>query len=54
MNLPKIELSDIPDLDDAAGLFGTMSDVASAATDDRVVVIMVFVYETMPPEALLL
>ncbi len=49
MELPKIDLDSLPSHDTAAGLFGSLSDVASSATDDRVVAIMVYVYETLPP-----
>nr|WP_192895897.1 hypothetical protein [Parerythrobacter lutipelagi] len=52
MKLPKIDLASLPDLPGASGMFGTLSDLATAGTDDRVVVIMVFVYETVPPESL--
>ena len=52
MELPKIDLSGLPDLSGASGLFGTLSDLATAGTDDRVLVIMVFIYETLPPEQL--
>lgn len=51
MKLPSIDLSNLPDLDIATGLFGSLSDLATAASDDRVVIIMVFIYETIPPVA---
>ncbi|MCH2487502.1 MAG: hypothetical protein MK010_07155 [Erythrobacter sp.] len=51
MNLPKLDLDLLPDLDIATGLFGSLSDLASATTDDRVVVIMIYVYEMMPPDS---
>jgi hypothetical protein len=53
MNLPSIDLSGLPDLDQLTGAFGSLSDLASASTDDRIVVIMVYVYEMVPPELLL-
>ena len=52
MEIPRIDLASLPDLADATGLFGSMSDMAQAFTDDRVVIIMVFVYELVPPENL--
>jgi hypothetical protein len=46
MNLPKIDLSSLPDLDSLTGLFGTLMDVRRAIeTDDSIVVLMTFVYE---------
>lgn len=53
MTLPQLDLDSLPDLDTVTGLFGSMSDLASATTDDRVVVIMVYVYEMIPPETFL-
>ncbi|MGI8943581.1 MAG: hypothetical protein ACR2FJ_04985 [Qipengyuania sp.] len=50
MNLPKIDLDALPDLDTVTGVFGSLSDLATATVDDRVVVIMVYVYETVPPD----
>jgi len=48
MNLPSIDLSSLPGLDTVTGLFGSL--VSSAPTiDDRIVVIMVYVYEVNPP-----
>ncbi|MEL7683289.1 hypothetical protein AAG594_03040 [Citromicrobium bathyomarinum] len=44
MNLPKLSLDSLP------GLIGSLSDLASATTDDRVVILMVYLYETFPPE----
>lgn len=50
MNLPKLSLDSLPGLIDAPGLIGSLSDLASAATDDRVVILMVYLYETFPPD----
>lgn len=45
MNLPKIDISSLPGLDQVSGLFGSL--VASAGgLDDTIVVIMVYVYDT--------
>ena len=52
MNLPSIDLASLPGLDTATGLFGSLSNLADATTDDRVIVLMVYIYETVPPEAL--
>lgn len=52
MNLPAIDLASLPDLDTATGMFGSLSDQANAASDDRVVVLMVYIYETIPPDSL--
>lgn len=48
MNLPKIELDSLPELDAVQGLFGSLSDLASASVDDRIVVLMVYLYELIP------
>lgn len=53
MNLPKIDLSSLPDLDTVTGLFGSISTAGGPTVDDRVVVLMTYIYEVAPPEALL-
>ena len=50
MNLPKIDMDLLPDLHAVSGVFGSLSDFATASVDDRMLVIMVYVYETMPPD----
>lgn len=50
MNLPKLSLDSLPGLIDVPGLIGSLSDMASEATDDRIVILMVYLYETFPPE----
>lgn len=52
MNIPRINLDQIPGLDGAQALFGAVLQ-AEGPIDDRIVDIMVFLYEAMPPEALL-
>lgn len=52
MNLPKIDLSSLPGLDTVTGLFGSLVS-GGPTVDDRVVVIMVYVYETVATETLL-
>ena len=51
MNLPKIELDSLPGLDTVQGLFGSLSNLASASVDDRIVVLMVYIYELVPNPA---
>ncbi|MEM6909075.1 MAG: hypothetical protein AAF494_10385 [Pseudomonadota bacterium] len=51
MDLPKLDLSTLPGLDTAQGLFGSASN-ASASYDDRIVDIMVYIYDVLPPEIL--
>lgn len=53
MDLPKIDISSLPGLDTVTGLFGSLSANGGPTVDDRVVVIMVYVYETVDPEAFL-
>lgn len=51
MNLPKIDLSALPDLDSLTGVFGSLSHIAQAAySDDTILILMVFLYELLPPE----
>ncbi len=51
MNIPKIDPASIPGLDTATGVFGSVATDA-ATNGDRVVAIMVYIYETVPPSAL--
>ncbi len=54
MNLPKIELSTLPDLDMPTGVFGSLADGFQATySDDRIIDLMTFLYEIVPPQALL-
>ncbi len=52
MNLPKIDLTSLPGLETATGLFGSATQ-AGATYDDTIVVIMVYLYDTMSPEMLI-
>lgn len=52
MNLPQIDLTSLPGLETATGLFGSLSHFSPQASDDRIIILMVWVYETMPPAAL--
>lgn len=47
MELPKIDISDLPALDTATGLFGSLSN-PSAYSDDRIIILMVWFYDIMP------
>lgn len=47
MQLPKIDLDSLPVLDAAQGLFGSLSELATASVDDRIVVLMTYVYEVI-------
>lgn len=50
MNLPKIDISALPDLDTLTGVFGSLVHPARAIeSDDSVIIIMVFVYEVLVP-----
>ena len=51
MNLPKIDLSSLPGLDLATGLFGSLVD-DGPTVDDRIVVIMTYIYELAPGDSL--
>ncbi len=48
MNLPTIDISSLPELDQLTGVFGSFSNPAQAMfSDDSIVIIMTFVYEIM-------
>ena len=46
--MPKIDITTLPGLETAQGLYGSLSQHA-ATFDDTIVDIMVFLYETAPP-----
>ena len=55
MNLPKIDISSLPDLDVLTGMFGSLKqfDPGLAGSNDLIVVLMVYLYEMLPmPEGL--
>ena len=46
MNLPKIDISALPDLDTITGVFGSLAHTAQVqSSDDTLIIMMVFVYE---------
>lgn len=50
MNLPKIELSSLPDLDVLTGVFGSLTHPAQALMiDDSILDLMVFIYDSLYP-----
>lgn len=50
MNTPNVDVASLPGLETSQGLFGSISQTATAY-NDGVVAIMVYVYDVMPPEA---
>ena len=54
MILPKILLDTLPNLADAPGLVGSFASGGGPGVDDRIVYLMVFLYETFPPESAVL
>lgn len=50
MNLPKIDISSLPDLDVLTGMFGSIMhfDPGLAASNDMIIVLMVYLYEVLP------
>lgn len=49
MNLPKIDISMLPDLHHLTGLFGTLADAARVQTsDDTLVILITFLYQLNP------
>ena len=51
MDLLTIDIASLPGLDTATGLFGSFSD-AAAYSDDRLIVLMVWFYDLVPPATL--
>ena len=50
MNLPKIDVSALPDLDTLTGVFGSLAHPAQALqSDDSLVILMVFLYDILLP-----
>ena len=50
MNLPKIDISSLPDLDTLTGVFGSLAyPLQAAKSDDTLLILMVFVYDTIKP-----
>ena len=48
MNLPKIDVSALPDLHTLSGVFGSLAHGSQvASSDDTIIVIMVFVYDIL-------
>ena len=46
MNLPKIDISTLPELGDATGIFGSQHNQSpSAASDDTLIWLMTYLYE---------
>ena len=46
MNLPKIDISALPDLDTVTGVFGSLAHTAHVqGSDDTIIIMMVFVYD---------
>lgn len=50
MDLPKIDLATLPELDTLTGLFGSFARPAQALqSDDTLLVLMTFIYDTIKP-----
>ena len=51
MNLPRIDISSLPDLDQLTGMFGSIKhfDLGLAASNDMINVLMVYLYDVLPP-----
>jgi hypothetical protein len=54
MNLPNIDLSSLPGLDTATGMFGSLLDTSGDVwSDDTIIVLMTFLYDLIPPGGML-
>jgi hypothetical protein len=47
MQLPKIDLSSLPDLSTLTGVFGSIRSMPGS--DDTIVILMTYVFEVLPP-----
>jgi len=49
MNLPKIDVSALPDLKTLTGVFGSLSSPAQGLqSNDTIIMIMTFIYDILP------
>ena len=49
MNLPKLDLSALPDLSTLTGMFGSLADSRMPGHDDSIVILATFLYDAQPP-----
>ena len=49
MNLPRIDLSALPDLPTLTGMFGSLAEGRSPGHDDSIVILATFLYDAHPP-----
>ncbi len=49
MNLPKIDITTLPDLDVMTGLFGSLHHQVQAYSDDSIVMLMTIIFEVLSP-----
>lgn len=50
MNLPKIDISALPDLDKLTGVFGSLTNpIRAMESDESLLLIMVYVYDVLIP-----
>lgn len=52
MTMPAIDISALPDLDVLTGMYGSLkhADPGLGASNDLIIVLMVYVYESEPPK----
>lgn len=53
MTMPTIDISALPDLDVLTGMYGSLkhADPGLGASNDLIIVLMVYIYETNPPQS---
>ena len=49
MNLPKIDISALPNLDQLTGMFGSLHHQIQAQSDDTIVIMMTFIWDLLEP-----
>lgn len=52
MSLPKIDVTQLPDLNTLTGVFGS-TNASMPGFDDRIIILMAYLYEILPPQNLI-
>ena len=53
MQLPKIDVASLPSLGAGDGIFGSLAASGATGSDDTLLILMTYLYEIMPPSALI-
>ena len=53
MLVPTIDVASLPSLDTLTGMFGSLVASGSPGSDDTLIILMTYLYEILPPDALI-